>query len=125
MNSIQYVITNKRIMEIRGTTHLYIGTEVLIADMTGTTLKKSFIDKMLKVGDIYITGKKQKNVVLFDIPNSEFIFNKVEKLCSSAFDTNTKKSSFYDNNHECLHCGTYFDAGKNKCPSCGAPTDKQ
>ncbi len=125
MNSIQYVITNKRIIEIKGRGNLYVNTEINLTDMLGATLKVSFIDKILKVGDIYINGKKAKHLVLFDIPNSQFICSRIEQLCSNNKSTdNTRKTAFYANNHECSHCGTYFDASKNKCPSCGAPAEK-
>lgn len=122
MATLEYVITNRRIIELRGKKHIYIQTEIDIVNISNISLKIGFIDKILKVGDIYLTGNGRKSIVLFDIPNSEFITRKLEELTSMP--SNTKKSEFYSNNHECSHCGTYYDAGKHKCPSCGAPTDK-
>lgn len=124
MNSIQYMITNKRVVEMRGRGNIYINAEIYLDDMDGASLKKSFIDRMLRVGDIYITTKDLKTVILFDIPNSDFICSRIEQLCANNVKPKTRKTAFYSNNHECTHCGTYYDAAKNKCPSCGAPTEK-
>ena len=124
MNSIEYIITNKRIIEIKGVKSKYIEANVRLSDLSGASLKVSIIDKILKVGDIYVTGKNNKKVVLFDIPNCEFITNKIAALCADKNNTEGKKEEFYRNNHECSHCGTYFDADAAKCPSCGAPADR-
>lgn len=123
MNSIQYMITNKRIVEVRGKHSLYFSAEIKLNEIQNTELKISFIDRILKVGDIYISAEKSKTVILFDIPNSEFIRERIDKLIH---DTNeaSKKSAFYENNHECGHCGSYFDANKHKCPMCGAPSHR-
>ena len=125
MNSIQYMITNKRIIEVRGTHSLYFSAEIKLNNIENTTLKISFIDKILKVGDIYITAEKAKTIVLFDIPNSEFIRERLENLINDKNEENSEKSEFYKNNHECGHCGSYYDASKTKCPMCGAPTKKK
>lgn len=124
MNSIQYMITNKRIVEVRGTHSLYFSSEIKLNEIENTSLRISFIDRILKVGDIYISAQKSKTIVLFDIPNSEFIQERLDKLISDTNEEKTKKSAFYENNHECAHCGSYYDASKQKCPMCGAPTNK-
>ena len=86
--------------------------------------KAAKANKILKVGDIYLSADKAKTVVLFDIPNSEFIRERIEQLIH---DTNeaSKKSSFYANNKECGHCGSYYEANLHKCPMCGAPSHKK
>ena len=124
MNSIQYMITNKRIIEFKGKDNLYVSTEINLVDITGATLKTSAIDKMLKVGDIYISSRKSKVLVLFDIPNSQFICSRIQQLYNISETSGIKRTAFYSNNHECSHCGSYYDASKNKCPSCGAPTER-
>ena len=124
MNSIQYMITNKRIVEVRGKHSLYFNSEIKLTEIENTSLKVSFIDKILKVGDIYISAEKSKTIVLFDIPNSEFIRERLEKLINDTTETKGKKEAFYENNHECSHCGSYYDSSKTKCPMCGAPTNK-
>lgn len=123
MNSIQYMITNKRIVEVRGKYSLYVSAEIKLTEVKETDLKISFVDRILRVGDIYISADKSKTVVLFDIPNSEFIRERIDKLIH---DTNesSKKSAFYENNHECGHCGSYYDASIHKCPMCGAPSHR-
>ena len=124
MQSIQYIITNKRIVEVRGKHSLYFASEIKLTEIENTDLKISFIDRILKVGDIYISAAKSKTLVLFDIPNSEFIRERLEKLIGDTSKSKTQKDMFYENNHECGHCGSYFDVSKNKCPMCGAPVDK-
>ncbi len=125
MKTLEYVITNKRILEVRGGQNKYLQCQVDLDDLKTVNLKKSFIDKMLKVGDIYISGNKGKNIVLFDITNSEFITNKISGLCLNNKETTAKKAEFYKNNYECSHCGTYYDANVSKCPSCGAPRERE
>lgn len=124
MHSIQYIITNKRIIEVRGTHTLYFDKEIKLTEIENTSLKISIIDRILKVGDIYISASKSKTVVLFDIPNSEFIRERIEKLIHDSNESKTQKDAFYENNHECGHCGSYFDLSKHKCPMCGAPVDR-
>lgn len=124
MNSIQYMITNKRIIEVRGIHSLYFSAEIKLREIENTSLKISFIDRILKVGDIYISADESKAIVLFDIPNSEFIHERIDKLISDTSEEKRKKAAFYENNHECSHCGSYYDSSKAKCPMCGAPTNK-
>ena len=64
MNSIEYAITNKRVLEVRGKTR-YIHASIKLAEIEDAVLSKNFIDKMLKVRDIYISGKENK-IVLVD-----------------------------------------------------------
>lgn len=125
MNSIQYMITNKRIVEVRGKHTLYFNAEIKLTEIETTSLKISFIDRILKVGDIYISAEKSKTVVLFDIPNSEFIRERIESLINDINASKNPKNAFYENNHECDHCGSYYESTKTKCPMCGAPTNKQ
>jgi hypothetical protein len=123
MSNLEYIITTHRIIDIRGKKQPYIASEVKISELQTVNLKKGFSDKLMKVGDIYITGKEKKSIVLFDIPNCEFITNKIKELIQMP-ETN-QKTEFYDNNYECAHCGSYFDVEKqHKCPSCGAPIKK-
>ena len=121
MKHIEYVITNKRIFEVFGQKNKYIRSQLNISDIKNSNLKINGIDRFLKVGDIYISGKNSKTFVLFDIPNSEFISTKINELADK---TNSTPSQFYSHSYECEHCGTYYDKRKNKCPSCGAPTEK-
>lgn len=123
MNSIQYMITDKRIVEVRGRKSLYFHAEIKLAEIKETSLKISFIDRILRVGDIYISADEIKSIVLFDIPNSEFIRERIEKLIHDTNDSS--KSTFYKNNRACAHCGSYYDSSKHKCPMCGAPANKK
>lgn len=122
MQSLEYIITNKRILEIFGQNNKYIKTQLALKDMESTNLKVSSIDKFLKVGDIYISGKNKKNMVLFDITDYEFINSQIAKLCNNSTQV---ESPFYTNSFECEHCGTQFSSEKVRCPSCGAPTQKE
>lgn len=119
INRIKYAITNKRIIEMRGKIS-YPNISIPLKDLECVNIKRSSIDKMLKVGDIYVTGK-EASMVLYDIPNSEFIFEKVNKICVDKILNDTE--FFYDK-CECVHCGTYYSNTNNRCPACGAPTVK-
>lgn len=117
MNHIEYFITNHRIFEFCGNKNKYIRTQIQIEEITEIKLKFSFMDKFLSVGDIYLTSINKNNFVLFDIPKAEFISQKLQDLRTKVLNEDEK---FYNNNYECAHCGSYFEANINKCPYCGA-----
>lgn len=121
MHTIEYIITNKRVLEIRGTVR-YIYASIKLNEIEDAQLDKKFIDKILKVGDIYVSSKENK-IVLFDVTDSEFVVAKLLQLVSSP--EKSKREEFYENSHECAHCGTYYDSNKSKCPSCGAPIGRR
>jgi len=118
LRGTKYVITNKRILEFKSNLG-YIGTSINIKDLTAVSIKRSAIDKLLLVGDIYLTAETG-SLVLFDIPKSEFIFSKLREMC----EMKKKKGEqvvFYEDHNECLHCGSFFSTQEIKCPNCGAP----
>ena len=57
-------------------------------DIQSVNVKVGLLDRMLKVGDIYITTKLEK-VVLYDITNPYLITNKLQKI------TNDIKTDMY------------------------------
>ncbi len=76
----QYALTNNRILIRTG----LIGVEfqsISYMDIQNVTLKKGFIDRMLKVGDIYFisTVIKGQNV-FFDIEEPEKVYKAVQRL---------------------------------------------
>jgi ribosomal protein L37E len=118
--TIEYVITDKRIIEFKGETK-YISSQIFLKDLKGATLKRNIVDRILRVGDIYIEEKGGKELVLFDTPNSEFMHTKILELCGEK----TKKDEFYENHIDCDHCGSYYDNKSSKCPNCGAPKESK
>lgn len=118
LRGTKYVITNRRILEFKSG-YGYISTSVEISKLTSVSIKRSGIDKLLLVGDIYLSAKSG-NLVLFDIPRSEFIYGKIREM----HETKAKSKDgikFYEEHNECLHCGSFFPLEEAKCPNCGAP----
>lgn len=111
---LKYYITNKRIIEVSGKV-AYIKTELKIKDITSSNIKKSVWDKLFKVADIYISGE-EGSIILYDIPNGEFICSKLSGLATS----NEEQEEFYEQGMECEHCGSYCSKDAKKCPNCGA-----
>ena len=120
--TIEYVITDKRIIEFRGETK-YISLQIPLKELRDAVLIRGFVDKILKVGDIYLEADDGKKIVLFDTPNSEYMHTKILELCGNK--TKTKADEFYENHHACEHCGSYYSNTSSKCPNCGAPKDKE
>ena len=118
LRGTKYVITTKRVLEFKSG-YGYISTSVDIAGITSVSIKRSGIDKLLLVGDIYLAGKSG-NLVLFDIPRSEFIYGKLREICESK-PKQRDGVKFYEGHNECLHCGSFFALEEAKCPNCGAP----
>lgn len=114
-----YIITNKRLLVIKGKS-AYISGCVEMKDLVGCTCKRKFIDKLLRVGDIYIEGK-YSSIVFFDVANSLFIAEKIDAINKDE-DLN---SELFINNHVCAHCGQYYSKDIMKCPSCGAPYSEE
>ncbi len=77
--NIEYAFTDKRII-IR--TGIIIDIQnIFYMDIQGVNLKVGLIDRMLKVGDIYITTKLN-TIVLWDLENPYMIVNKLQKISS-------------------------------------------
>lgn len=75
--NIEYAFTNKRIIIRSG---LIIDIKnIYYIDIQSVNLRVGLIDRMLKVGDIYIKSKLE-TAVLWDIPNPYVITNKLQKI---------------------------------------------
>lgn len=75
--NIEYVFTNRRII-IR--TGIFVDIKnVYYADIQSVNLKVGIIDRMMKVGDIYIVASSGA-VVLWDIENPYKITNELQKI---------------------------------------------
>lgn len=118
LRGTKYVITNRRILEFKSG-YGYISSSIDIQALNSVSIKRTGIDKLLLVGDVYLSSKSG-NMVLFDIPKSEFIYGKIREMC----ETKSKSKNgveFYKEHNECLHCGSFFPTEDAKCPNCGAP----
>ena len=76
--NLEYVFTNKRIIIRSG----IIGIDfknIYYSEIQSVNLKVGLIDKMLKVGDIYIKSKNNSEV-LFDITDPYFITQKLQEI---------------------------------------------
>ena len=118
LRGTMYVITNLRIIVFKNN-YGYIETTMRISDLNDISLQRKGFDKLLRVGDIYIKGKTS-NFVLFDIPDYNLVFSKLNEICTEKKAT----EEFYKDKKVCLHCDSYFDKDKTNCPNCGAPADK-
>ena len=77
--NIEYAFTDKRII-IR--TGIIVDIQnIFYMDIQSVNLKVGLIDRMLKVGDIYITTKLN-TIVLWDLENPYMIVNKLQKISS-------------------------------------------
>ena len=74
--NIEYCFTNKRIIVRTG---IFVDIKNLYyTDIQNVNLRVGLIDRMLKVGDIYISGKFEATV-LYDITDPYFITNELQK----------------------------------------------
>ncbi len=76
--NLEYVFTNKRIIIKSG----IIGIDfqnIYYSDIDSVNLKVGLIDKLLKVGDIYIKCNREAKV-LFDISDPYFITQKLQQI---------------------------------------------
>ncbi len=76
--NLEYVFTNKRIIIKSG----IIGIDfqnIYYSDIDSVNLKVGLVDKMLKVGDIYIKCHREAKV-LFDISDPYFITQKLQQI---------------------------------------------
>ena len=76
--NLEYAFTNKRIIIKSG----IIGIDfknIYYSEIESVNLKVGLIDKMLKVGDIYIKGKVQSQP-LFDISDPYFITQRLQEI---------------------------------------------
>lgn len=89
--NLEYAFTNRRIIVRSG----IIGIDfknVFYTDVEAVNLKVGIVDKMLKVGDIYINSKAGATV-LFDIDNPYFITGRLQKIV-----TDIKTDTLFPNN---------------------------
>lgn len=113
----KYYITNERIINQSGKSGRIID-EIPLEQIQSVNIKRSFWDKLFRVGDIYINGDKT-STVFFDIHDSEMIFSKLEEIVKMA-SKEAKNKTFYENNTICEYCGSYYDKNSVNCPICGA-----
>ncbi len=143
--TIEYVITNKRVIEFRGDSK-YIYKAMYLGKMLDVTLKINIVDRILGVGDITIYSDSNlvvtdkyddefehynkrankhmlsadinKVIVLSDVKDSINLHSKLLRICQGNRDENF---NFEIPKVRCTNCGTKYDNTKSRCPNCGAP----
>ncbi len=113
----KYYITNERIINQSGKSGRIID-EIKLEELNSINIKRSFWDKLFRVGDIYITGNKAATV-FFDIHDCEMVYSKLDDIAKQAT-KEAKNKTFYENNVVCEYCDSCYDKKLNNCPICGA-----
>lgn len=89
--NLEYAFTNRRIIVRSGIVGIDF-KNMFYTDVESVNLKVGLVDKMLKVGDIYVNSKTGA-AVLFDIENPYFITGKLQKIVADL-----KTDAFFPNN---------------------------
>lgn len=119
--NLEYAFTDRRIIVRSGVVALDFKS-VSYQDVSAVNVRYGAIDKMAKVGDIYVTSNS-KATVIEDIENPRAVSKQLETLVSKvktgvAF-TEGEKVEFV----KCKYCGTKNRSTDKTCSSCGAPLD--
>ena len=89
VDNIRYAVTDKRVIVRSG---VIIDLKFLYyTDITNVRVRVGFIDRLLKVGDIYITAEAQK-AVLYDIADPYRIANELQRIAQDI-----KNDTYYPN----------------------------
>lgn len=112
----QYVITNKRILIFKVKSGK-IESSIDFKDLSNISIKQQGMNKLFKVGDVYIKGKKDR-IVFFDLKNSEFVYQKLSLILEK------KENDLYKNKTVCKYCGASYEIGQ-RCPNCGAKEESE
>ena len=88
--NIEYVFTNTRIIIKSGVIGIDV-KNIYYADINSVNLKVGLIDKLCRVGDVYISGAS-KAQVLWDIDNPYEITTKLQKIVNDI-----KTDTYYPN----------------------------
>lgn len=114
----QYVITNKRVLIFKVKSGK-IESSIDFKEFSSVTTKQHGMNKIFKVGDVYIKGKKNR-IVFFDLKNSEFVCQKLDLI----LEKKEKAENIYQNEIVCAYCGASYKTGE-RCPNCGAKEGKE
>lgn len=112
--NIEYAFTDKRII-IR--TGIIIDIQnVFYMDIQSVNLKVGLVDRMMKVGDIYITTKSN-TIVLWDLENPYVLVNKLQQISN-----NIKTDMYFPNQlrpeeNKGFKTKYFQNDGQNKKPS--------
>ena len=142
--TIEYVITNKRIIEFRGEPK-FIYTSINFERIVDVSLRVNFIDKILGVGDITIYSdgfldfkapdnfvyyhKMQRNspnlqncLIISDISDCINLHTKLLKICQNK---DAEGVVFERPKIKCRNCATMYENTRSRCPSCGSPREEK
>lgn len=117
----EYAFTDKRIIIRKGAVAVDFKS-IDYKDVVAVNLRYGLIDKLAKVGDIYITATGKASV-LEDLENPSSVEQQLQKIISDkkpgvAFTDNAKITYI-----KCKYCGKKNVSSASSCSSCGAPLD--
>lgn len=117
----EYAFTDKRIIIRKGAVAVDFKS-IDYKDVANVNLRYGLIDKLAKVGDIYITATGKASV-LEDLENpsqvAEILQSTVSAKKSNVSFTNNAKVTYV----KCKYCGCKNNSTEKVCSSCGAPLD--
>lgn len=116
-----YAFTDRRIIIRKGTIAVDFKS-IEYKDVVAVNLRYGVIDRLAKVGDIYITATGKASV-LEDLENP----SQVAEILQSTISSKKSNVSFTDNAKvtyvKCKYCGCKNNSTEKVCSSCGAPLD--
>lgn len=119
--NLEYVFTDKRIIIRSGVVAVNFDA-IDYKDVAAVNVRYGVIDKIAKVGDIYVTAAK-KATVIEDLNNprevSKILQSLVSKVKTGVSFTEGVKVEMV----KCKYCGTKNRSTDKTCSSCGAPLD--
>lgn len=117
----EYAFTDQRIIIRKGAIAVDIKS-IEYKEVVAVNLRYGLIDKLVKVGDIYITATGKASV-LEDLENP----SQVAQILQSTVSSKKANVSFTDNAKvtyvKCKYCGCKNKSTEKVCSSCGAPLD--
>lgn len=117
----EYAFTDQRIIIRKGAIAVDIKS-IEYKDVVAVNLRYGLIDKLVNVGDIYITATGKASV-LEDLENP----SQVAQILQSTVSSKKANVSFTDNAKvtyvKCKYCGCKNKSTEKVCSSCGAPLD--
>ncbi len=112
----RFVLTNERII-ITNCEATLIKMQSNLCDIHETKLIRSPTDRIVKVGDIQLFDSNNRNFIIFDIPEYDAIYKRINQIVSNK--NEEIKSDEFVRLKRCSYCGSSYFDDNNVCPYCG------